>query len=265
MQSERLVGSVRTASLLLAGLGGLLWPDASRAVAEQARQLWLRDLAQCMPVAAVSRDARPGTWLAVDYEVDEGPGVMLFALPGSEPPALTFKLNAIGWCEVRLGFFYGADAGGTVERYLCAKLSKDPAFSRFGPETFRSDKDGNYPDKTLRWFDLAEVFWKCADLTGQDLVIAGPGKGEMGEFEGNLALRIGDWKLVSEAEGGGKWELYDLTNDRIESRDLSGQYPGRVEEMVAAWGRLDEEFRRQSGAPASGLPPASKPSLTLPP
>jgi arylsulfatase A-like enzyme len=72
--------------------------------------------------------------------------------------------------------------------------------------------------------------------------------------EGNRALRVGDWKLVSESENASAWELYDLKTDRIESKDLAAQQPDRVEDMAAKWKRLDDEFRRQSGATAATKP-----------
>ncbi|GMV98122.1 MAG: arylsulfatase, partial [Phycisphaerae bacterium] len=58
--------------------------------------------------------------------------------------------------------------------------------------------------------------------------------------EGNRALRVGDWKLVSESENGGRWELYDLKTDRIESNDLAAQQPERVRQMAEQWSKLDE-------------------------
>jgi len=77
--------------------------------------------------------------------------------------------------------------------------------------------------------------------------------------EGNRALRIGDWKVVSEAENNATWELYNLKQDRIESQDLAGRHPDRVKEMAAMWSRLDDEFRRQSGAvPSTGPESARK-------
>lgn len=63
--------------------------------------------------------------------------------------------------------------------------------------------------------------------------------------EGNRAIRVGDWKLVSEAEREGAWELYDLENDRIESHDLAASHPDKVEAMAQRWQALDDEFRRQ--------------------
>ncbi|HSW45455.1 MAG TPA: arylsulfatase [Phycisphaerae bacterium] len=78
------------------------------------------------------------------------------------------------------------------------------------------------------------------------------------KHEGNSALRVGDWKLVSESETGGAWELYDLKSDRGESRDLAGQLPGKVKEMSSLWNRLEEEFRRQSCPAASAKPATSR-------
>ncbi len=51
------------------------------------------------------------------------------------------------------------------------------------------------------------------------------------EHEGNGAIRQGDWKLVGKAimlpnsTRHEKWELYDLSKDRSELNDLSGQFP----------------------------------------
>jgi arylsulfatase len=64
--------------------------------------------------------------------------------------------------------------------------------------------------------------------------------------EGNRALRVGDWKLVSFKENKDAWELYDLKADRAEMNDLSARHPERVKEMEARWKGLTEEFARQA-------------------
>ncbi len=53
------------------------------------------------------------------------------------------------------------------------------------------------------------------------------------EHEGNRAIRIGDWKLVSKHPG--KWELYNIPADRTEMHDLAAAQPERVKEMSAQW------------------------------
>ena len=53
------------------------------------------------------------------------------------------------------------------------------------------------------------------------------------EHEGNRAIRVGDWKLVSQHPGG--WELYNMLDDRTELNDLSGREPERVKSMSALY------------------------------
>ncbi|MCA9265435.1 MAG: arylsulfatase [Planctomycetales bacterium] len=53
------------------------------------------------------------------------------------------------------------------------------------------------------------------------------------EHEGNRAIRIGDWKLVSKHPG--KWELYNIPADRTEMNDLAAAQPERVKDMSTQW------------------------------
>ena len=53
------------------------------------------------------------------------------------------------------------------------------------------------------------------------------------EHEGNRAIRIGDWKLVSKHRGG--WELYDMTTDRTEMNNLAATQLDRVKDMSSQW------------------------------
>ncbi|HEV3005632.1 MAG TPA: arylsulfatase [Pirellulales bacterium] len=59
--------------------------------------------------------------------------------------------------------------------------------------------------------------------------------------EGNRALRVGDWKIVA-AGNDSPWELYDLSSDRSESRNLSGENPAKVDELAAIWTQQLEFF-----------------------
>ena len=54
------------------------------------------------------------------------------------------------------------------------------------------------------------------------------------EHEGNRAVRMGDWKLVAKGENG-KWELYNLKNDRSEMHELSESMPEKTEQLKAKW------------------------------
>jgi len=54
------------------------------------------------------------------------------------------------------------------------------------------------------------------------------------EHEGNRAVRAGKWKLVAKGAHG-KWELYDMDQDRTELHDLADEQPERVVDMAAKW------------------------------
>ncbi|TWT64337.1 arylsulfatase [Rubinisphaera italica] len=64
-------------------------------------------------------------------------------------------------------------------------------------------------------------------------------------FSSDRALRQGDWKLVSAKLG--RWELYNMKDDRTELNDLSKVYPERVEQMATEWFRMAEEVDRLKG------------------
>lgn len=69
------------------------------------------------------------------------------------------------------------------------------------------------------------------------------------QHEGNRALRMGDWKLVSAREDQDVWELFDLSTDRCERRDLAAQQPDRVRDMEARWKELEAELRQLAESP----------------
>src|SRR5262249_44723630 len=51
--------------------------------------------------------------------------------------------------------------------------------------------------------------------------------------EGNRALRVDNWKIVAAKDAA--WELYDLTSDRSEEKNLAKEQPERVSAMAAIW------------------------------
>lgn len=68
------------------------------------------------------------------------------------------------------------------------------------------------------------------------------------EHEGNRAVRMGKWKLVSKASkkrsflwdqkeelASSDWELFDMEKDRTELNDLASQHPELVDQMAAMW------------------------------
>ena len=64
-------------------------------------------------------------------------------------------------------------------------------------------------------------------------------------FGTDRALRQGSWKLVSAKLG--RWELYNLGEDRTETHDLAENNPKRVEAMAKEWFRLAKDVDRLKG------------------
>ena len=80
------------------------------------------------------------------------------------------------------------------------------------------------------------------------------------QFSNNRAIRQRDWKAVSAR--GGRWELYDLANDRSELHDLASKQPQKLEEMKALWHRVAKDVDQ---APKNHRKPAGKSLQTFSP
>lgn len=65
------------------------------------------------------------------------------------------------------------------------------------------------------------------------------------ELMGRRAMRKGDWKIVEANPpwGKGQWELFNLAQDRGETRDVSSLHPYKLRELVAEY----ERFANQNG------------------
>jgi arylsulfatase A-like enzyme len=96
-------------------------------------------------------------------------------------------------------------------------------------------------------------------LEGKSLVPAFTNKAINREFifwehEGNRAIRMGKWKLVSKTQKQKKfsptdenaWELYDMDGDPSESINLALKYPNKVTTMAALW---EKEAQRTMAKP----------------
>jgi len=59
--------------------------------------------------------------------------------------------------------------------------------------------------------------------------------------EGNRALRVGDWKIVAAGKES-PWELFDLSSDRSESKNLARDQPEKVRELAALWKKQLDEY-----------------------
>jgi arylsulfatase A-like enzyme len=74
--------------------------------------------------------------------------------------------------------------------------------------------------------------------------------------EGNRALRVGDWKIVAAGEDA-PWELYDLSKDRSESKNLAAEEPDKVRTLATQWEHETADYKKwaEKDATNAGKPP----------
>ena len=188
---------------------------------------------QLQPRVQPPMQTRDGRW------VRTGPGVM----PG---PADTYIAYGRGWANVSNTPFreykHWTHEGGI----------STPLIAHW-PAGIRGDRAGRLERQPGHLIDLMAT---CVDLAGATYPSEVSGRaikpregvslrpalnGEplartqplFWEHESNRAVRQGDWKLV--AKEGEPWGLYNIANDRTESRDLAASEPMKVKELAAKW------------------------------
>jgi arylsulfatase A-like enzyme len=57
----------------------------------------------------------------------------------------------------------------------------------------------------------------------------------------NRAIREGDWKLMATGDNG-PWELYNLSKDRSEQKNIAGTQAERASQLAAKWKAVDDDF-----------------------
>jgi arylsulfatase len=72
--------------------------------------------------------------------------------------------------------------------------------------------------------------------------------------EENRAFRMGDWKIVAAGKES-PWELYDLSTDRSESKNLAAENPEKVRNLAEQWTKQAQEYFTLAG---KDLPKSSK-------
>ncbi|MDP6503987.1 MAG: hypothetical protein QF886_10245, partial [Planctomycetota bacterium] len=119
------------------------------------QSIFLTDLQNCIPRSAIADRNAPGCWRAVEYDLGELSGTMLLGGPETEAAPVTLELGAHGWHSVYLGLWpqYGM---GEKDMMIRVKLSGDGSFV-----PVRAENQSQY--------EVEEVFWKSADLAGQDI------------------------------------------------------------------------------------------------
>ncbi|MCY4112265.1 MAG: family 10 glycosylhydrolase, partial [Chloroflexi bacterium] len=175
----------------------------------RAEPRYVADFDRCTPAEALATDATRGHWQTLSFEADGVSGTMLFAGPETLAPDVTYPLRVEGWHAISVGVH--PTAGGESDFSLVqVMLSGDSAFSALTWST-----EGHH----LRRKELQEIFWKVADLTGQEVVFSqlhrriDSGDGLASVQSGSA--RIAYLKLVPLAED----EVQQLVGERTSGRD----------------------------------------------
>jgi arylsulfatase len=165
------------------------------------------------------------------YPVRMGPKVM----PG---PADTYVAYGPGWANVSNTPFreykHWVHEGGISTPLIAHWPAGIPAKGELRKQP------GHLIDLAATVYDLAGAAYpkNAPPLEGRSLLPAFAGKpldrdALFWEHEGNRAVRAGDWKLV--AKHAQPWELYDLSKDRPEAKNLAATHPDKVKELAAKY------------------------------
>ncbi|HOP11498.1 MAG TPA: hypothetical protein PK629_08400 [Oscillospiraceae bacterium] len=106
----------------------------------------------------ISGTISPSGWRAVDYEIGDYKGNMLLARKGSDAGAMMLSLGLHGWHRIYLCLLH-------IENRTTTYFKLDSDRCHY-PVYSRASEKGWGPYEYVE-----EVFWKCADLTGQNLTI----------------------------------------------------------------------------------------------
>jgi arylsulfatase A-like enzyme len=144
----------------------------------------------------------------------------------SNTPHRQYKNNMHegGFSSPFIAWFPKRIKGGQIVKGTAHLIDIAPTFYELAGATYPSNYKGVKPHP-LAGKSLVPV------LTSQATEV-NRGEPLFWERAGNRAVRKGDWKIVSTYPSY-KWELYDLSKDRGETKDLAGERPDIVNELSA--------------------------------
>lgn len=119
----------------------------------------ISDMSQVMPKTALSNMRKKRHWKTIEYETASGlKGKSIASMTDTGAPKVTLPLNVKGWYAVYVGLGGMGRFVRSQESHVRVKLTNDTAYQHriYGGATD----------------DIEEVFFKTADLTGQNLHIA---------------------------------------------------------------------------------------------
>ena len=122
--------------------------------------IYIADLDRCQPQTSISDNPRRHAWHALPYETADLSGHLLSAGEETAAPEVAVGLELKGWHRIYIGVYPEQRGIAAVE----VRLSDDPCFTHLnmGAEWAPSSPHGH---------SVYELWWKEADLTGQELFL----------------------------------------------------------------------------------------------
>ncbi|MCY3911906.1 MAG: family 10 glycosylhydrolase [Chloroflexi bacterium] len=124
--------------------------------------IYRTDMDRCEPAEALGEDPQHRRWRAMAFATDDLAGTMLLAGPNTAAPTVRYPLDMQGWHAVSIGVL-PSRPGESDGHAVRVRLSDDAVESMLNSASATSNR---VHDKAI-----VEMFWKVADLTGQDLHI----------------------------------------------------------------------------------------------
>lgn len=114
--------------------------------------------ALCVPAEHISEKRENGKWCAYSYETAEFSGSMLVSLDAGTAKEISLQPALSGWYRIFVGL------------YSCPYQTSQISMKLSGEEAY--DHLETSLDRTFAEHIVEDVFWKCADMTSQEVRIA---------------------------------------------------------------------------------------------
>lgn len=173
----------------------------------------------------ISMKCEKGKWCGIEYKTKLGNGYLLAAAQEIYPEPVKFNLNLEGWYKIYVCLF-----NMRSENYSYIKLSDDEQYT-----PIRQSRKGN-PESWCPTEYMEEIYWKCADLTNQQVILAKP--------EANILSVSGIAWIRCEEMSEGEIELYKASlnkdNKCIQMHiDVDSFGEDRSQDKIEHWAKLN--------------------------
>lgn len=243
-EAARMAVYAAQVSRMDAGIGRILETLERTGQAENTLVMFLSDNGGCaellreeglteqiLPLTQDGRPVRSGN----DPSIMPGPPdtYMSYDLPWANVSNTPFRLykhwvHEGGISGPCVAYWPGVIPAETISQQPCHVVDLMPTFLQIAAGTYPAEFGGS-------------AIHACEGESLTSLLVGEPWSRRSAicwEHEGNRALRLGKWKLVSRYPD--EWELYDMNCDRTELNDLAGDLPDVVEELSIAYQRWAE-------------------------